>query len=210
MENLGEGRVFFQLRIPPPSGSVMRTSRGDVYRGTRVFEPYEESLPLQSGWYSFIIDADGHFRVIRGNTKSHASLSPDRRAVAAGRFNVGRMGQVIEVIVRSRDFSCFVKGPSRSVPYIIQSFERHYALRLNPRAIFRFYKDLYESWCVDASGTILSDPREQVLSLEAEGMGESGIVTFTDVACSPFPGPGIMVIRGAGVHRAVARSMSHP
>lgn len=179
MEHLGEGRVFFQLRTPPPSGSVLKTSRGDVSRGTEVFEPYQESLPLQSGWYSFIIDADGHFRVIRGNAKSHASLSPDRRAAAAGRFSVNRMGQVIEVIVRSRDFNCFFKGPNRFVTYITQSFERHYALRLNPRAIFRFYKDMYESWCINASGLLIADPREQLLSLEGEGLGETASVGFT-------------------------------
>ena len=33
--------------------------------------------------------------------------------------------------------------------------------------------------------------------------------TAVDLACSPFPGPGIMGVRGAGVHQAVARTGSH-
>src|SRR5262249_5233348 len=92
MEDQGENRVTCTPRRTLPL--VRKASRGSRLNEVPIFEPYRESLPLQSGFYTYLIDQDGNFRVRRTNTQSHSSMVPGGRAAAAGRFEVNRLGRV--------------------------------------------------------------------------------------------------------------------
>ncbi len=110
--------MTFVLRRPPPEVS-QSFNKGVRLVEIPIFEPFEESLPLQTGWYSFIIDEKGNFRVKRGMTSSHSAMAPDRRAAAAGRFRVNRMGRVVEVVCQSLDFRQYYDAPSnKNVKYL--------------------------------------------------------------------------------------------
>src|SRR4051812_32858224 len=107
MDDRGVCRVTFTLKQPPPA--VYKSRRGSPLKEVPLFEPYEESLPLQSGYYSFVIDNKGNFRVLRGLTSSHAAMVPGRAAAAAGRIQVNRLGRVIEVLCKSSDFNLYFR-----------------------------------------------------------------------------------------------------
>jgi hypothetical protein len=104
MENKGSRRTVFRLSEKPPGTFAFKGNSGGSGTTVPVFEPYEESLPLQSGWYSFVIDKDGDFRVKRGNTSSHGSMVNRQPVVTAGRFRVSLLGRVVEVYCESIDY----------------------------------------------------------------------------------------------------------
>ena len=162
--------MSFSLKQPPPS--VYKSSRGGRSIDVPPFEPYQESLPLQSGYYSFAIDGGGDFRVLRRSTRSHSAMVPGRRAAAAGRIYVNRLGRVIEVVCQSSDFNFYFHGPENSqVRYIIDAFKNHAAFNLNESAIFKFFKSRYESWNVTPDARYVSDPLELLVKLGEEGAG---------------------------------------
>jgi len=169
MRGAGKSRVLFLLRETPP-GVYRAMGRGPTSE-VPVFEPFRESLPLQSGYYSFIIDRNGHFRVKRGNVQSHAAMVKDRRAAAAGRFRVNRLGRVVEVVCQSTDFPLYFGDPSHwSARYVVRSFAKHEAFDLAPGAVFRFYKAQYESWHQSPDGSVIDDPQVRLHELLLEGV----------------------------------------
>lgn len=187
MENKGEGRVLFALRRTPPK--LFKAKRGGILKEVPVFEPFRESLPLQSGFYSFVIDKEGDFRVQRGNTRSHSSMAPGRRAAAAGRFEVNRMGRVIHVVCGSTDFKQYYQSPRDSpVRYVIQCFHDHEAFDLNPGAVFTFHQERFDTWHVTEGDRALADPMEHLRTLRDEGAGEEIARPFADVQVSSFEG----------------------
>lgn len=178
MENLGTRRSTFALLTPPPSVQTAWKRRTGTSQPVEIFEPYEESLPLQSGYYSFVIDEVGHFHVKRGNTTSHAGMVSGRPAAAAGRFRVNRMGRVIEVVCGCRDYGFFFNESRYPLAnYVIQAFGRHPAFALNPCAVFQFSTRLLESTYVTTDGKIiiLEDYQERLKALENEGVGQDVI-----------------------------------
>ncbi len=171
MEDRGEQRVAFQLRTTPPAS--IRARRGGPTKEVPVFEPLRESLPLQSGFYSFVIDGDGHFRVVRGNTRSHSAMVPNRTAAAAGHFEVDRLGRVISVVCQSSDFPQVVRGPAdRLAQYVVRSFRDHEAFFLSDRTVFRFSRGRFDPWHIDAGLAEVVDPEAALLALRAEGAGD--------------------------------------
>jgi hypothetical protein len=95
MKVLGPCRRSFALSGPPPATFKAKTGRSGF---VPVFEPYEEELPLQSGYYTFVIDEHGRFLVLRSNTSSHASFVNGGRVASAGSFRIERMGKLAEVL----------------------------------------------------------------------------------------------------------------
>jgi hypothetical protein len=187
MENRGDGRVVFTLRRLPPR--TRRSTRGGRLAEVPVFEPFQESLPLQSGIYSFLIDKDGHFRVRRGNIQSHSAMVPDRVAAIAGRFQVNRAGRVVEVVCQSTDFWQFIDGPADAlVRYTIESFASNEALNLNPEAVFAFFRRRYDSWHISASGKLVTDPQTHLRLLLEEGVGAEISRPFSLAQAEAFQG----------------------
>lgn len=191
MENLGPRRIVLALTNPPPRVETARRSRRGTSQPVDVFEPYEESLPLQSGYYSFVIDEVGNFHVKRGNTTSHAGMISGRPAAAAGRFRVNRMGRVIEVVCGCGDYGFhFDESRHPLASYVIEAFSRHRAFALNPSAVFKFSKRNFEYEYVATNRDIISleDYDERLKGLENEGVGDDVAVAYDSQDTRRFRG----------------------
>lgn len=169
--------MTFTLLSPAPQ--VKRSSRGLPSEDVPVFEPLQESLPLQSGYYSFVIDAERRFRVKRGSTRSHAAMAPNRLASSAGHFRVNRLGRVVEVVCKSTDFPFFaMSAGSDYVNYVTVAFRLHAAFNLHPRAVFTFSKARFEQWSICADGSLLDDPTTVLKQITDEESDDSDAVVF--------------------------------
>ena len=173
MDLRGISRRRYTPTTPPPQTAKARRNRsapgsqGEV----PVFEPYEETLPLQSGFYSYAIDETGRFRVKWGNTRSHAAMVSGAPLCAAGRFRVNRHGNTVHVVINSTDyaFSC----SKTIVEYIVESFQRHTAFSLSPRAIFQFHTGITDKQFFSTTLDPVSDPHEAIRILDEEGLRET-------------------------------------
>jgi hypothetical protein len=174
MENLGARRVQFALSGQP----VVLFSpkrRKSPHRTEEIppFEPYEENLPLQSGYYTFVIDQKGRFRVKWGNTSSHAAMVGYQKAAAAGHFRISRIGKLAEVRITSYDYGILCRGPNdRILVYAMESFLGHPAFDASEHVIFHFSAKRYEGSTVDRRGELLSaaDITLKLELLENEGL----------------------------------------
>ncbi len=171
LENLGSSRKGFSLTCPPPrvTYAARRGRSGEV---VPPFEPYEENLPLESGFYTFVIDADGRFRVKRGNTSSHSSMVGGEKIGAAGRFRINRAGNVAEIFCGSYDYGLGVRSSGHAtVAYVIDSFVQNHALELSPLAVFQFSVKPGESFFVSIDGQPIADLTQRLKLLDGEGQG---------------------------------------
>jgi len=176
MEDLGAKRVQFALSGPPPALFSLKPRRAarrpDV---TPPFEPYEENLPLQSGYYSFVIDRFGRFRVKWGNTSSHGAMVGYQSVAAAGNFRISRIGKLAEVKFTSYDYGMFFHGPhDRMLSYAVGAFLGHPAFDASEHVIFEFSPRWLETSSVNRRAELLSQEeigrhRER---LESEGLGD--------------------------------------
>jgi hypothetical protein len=158
----------YALSGPPPAS--YKPSRCGEHRAVPVFEPYAENLPLQSGYYSFVIDELGRFHVQWGNTRSHAGMIDGEPAAAAGRFRISRVGKVAEVACDSSDYRInYAAYRSRQALYVIEAFKRHPALDVSPHALFRFRIKRFDRFTVDINFQEIEDESEHLRLLELEG-----------------------------------------
>lgn len=180
MENLGSRRMNLTLSAPPPVVFAPKSFR----RGLEVpvFEPYEENLPLQSGFYTFVIDSRGRFRVQWGNTSSHAVMVGRDSAACAGSFRIGRMGRLAEVFCRSYDYRFrFRDRNGKAVTYAIESFVRHPAFDISEHVVFSFTRGIADVFILDSDGNALTEEQRQTkLAL----MDSEGFRTITYAAFS--------------------------
>jgi hypothetical protein len=174
MENLGEKRVHFALSGQPVVlFSPKRRKSPHRSEQTPPFEPYEENLPLQSGYYTFVIDQKGRFRVKWGNTSSHAAMVGYQKAAAAGHFRISRIGKLAEVRITSYDYGILCPSPNdRVLVYAIESFLGHPAFDASEHVIFHFSAKRYESSTVGRRGELLNaaDIAFKLELLENEGL----------------------------------------
>jgi hypothetical protein len=182
MEDKGLGRIEWRLGVAPPLTYRVTSGRGGGGAETPVFVPYKEILPLQSGYYSYVLDSDGQFRIKRGHTSTHASMVRRGPVAAAGRFRVNRAGRVIEVFCESTDYPLYFKrAADEQVVFIRRTFANHPALNTNPEAVFRFKRFKDAHLVIDASGMPILDVDSRIEALNLEGAGE-------DVAMPSSPG----------------------
>lgn len=178
MEKLGSARKSFSLQRRPSRlfTTAFRTDRGEV----EVFEPYEENLPLESGYYTFVLDEMGRFRVRRGNTSSHASFVRCGPVGGAGHFRINRAGNVAEVFCISLDYRIMVADRHHlTVKFLIAAFCNHHALEVSPLAVFRFRKGPYDSFHVSIEGDPIEELEDRLRRLEVEGQGDEEASPFT-------------------------------
>ena len=171
---------MYSLVRPPAIAFQPRLVHG-MSTEVPIFEPYEENLPLQSGYYSFVIDDLGRLRVKGGNTSSHAAMAGGSRAAAAGSFKMSRQGKLAEVYCRSTDYRFRYSGPNdRAACYVIDYFVEHPAFKLSDHAFFQFYSNYYESIYTDKFRTII--PGESIAErrrlIEIEDVSIGGPDTF--------------------------------
>jgi hypothetical protein len=158
----------YALSGPPPA--TYRPVRSGKHQSVPVFAPYEENLPLQSGYYSFVIDELGRFHIQWGNTRSHAAMIDGQPAAAAGRLRISRAGKVAEVACDSTDYRInYSAYRSRQALYVIEAFKGHPALDVSPHVIFRFRIQRFEKFSVDFNFREIDDESEQLRLLEQEG-----------------------------------------
>lgn len=158
----------YALSGSPPA--AYKPARSGKHQGVPVFAPYEENLPLQSGYYSFVIDEAGRFHVQWGNTRSHAGMVDGQPAAAAGRFRISRAGKVAEVSCDSTDYRInYGAYRSRQARYVLEAFKGHPALDVSPHAIFRFRIQRFERFTVDVDFRDIDDESERLRLLEEEG-----------------------------------------
>jgi hypothetical protein len=161
----------YALSGPPPA--TYRPARSGAHRAVPVFEPYIENLPLQSGYYSFVIDDLGRFHVQWGNTRSHAGMIDAEPAAAAGRFRITRTGKIGEVACDSTDYRInYGAYRSRQARYVVDAFKAHPAFDLSPYAIFRFRIKRFEHFAVALDFRAIEDEAEFLRLLEREGYQE--------------------------------------
>jgi hypothetical protein len=173
MESLGTQRRTFLLKATPPV--VFKSHQRNATKGsiTPIFDPYEENLPLQSGYYSFVIDEQGEFRVKLGNTSSHGAMVGGRRAASAGSFRINRIGRLAEVFCRSNDYRIRYEGPhDRVVNYVRQAFLRHPAFEVSEHVVFQFRRNLADLLYLDHQGKEIdgTEVQRKLKSLELEGI----------------------------------------
>ena len=167
---------------------------------TPPFEPFPENLPLQSGWYAFVIDREGRFRVSRRHATSHASMVRRDEVAAAGRFRVSRMGRVAEVDCGESEYRIrFAKVTEAAVVYTINSFAQHPALNTHPEAVFSFRLTGGDEAILDIQGQPVADKRPKLAIVDAEGIGAEvelvvPAIDFADYRPEPPP-------RRYGMHR---------
>jgi hypothetical protein len=192
MENLGAKRVQFALSGQPlVLFSPKRRKSAHRREETPPFEPYEENLPLQSGYYTFVIDQKGRFRVKWGNTSSHAAMVGYQKAAAAGHFRISRIGKLAEVRITSYDYGILCNGPNdRVLVYAMESFLGHPALDASENVIFHFSAKRFEGSTVDRRGDLLSaaDVALKLELLENEGLDEGASNAFDAAQVERFRG----------------------
>lgn len=167
--------------IERPTRSFRPKSRG---RSAEVplFEPFEENLPLQSGFYSFVIDGAGRLRVRAGNTRSHAGMAGGSKAAAAGSLRISREGKLAEVFCRSTDYRIRYRTPADAAArYVLRYFKQHPAFPLSDHAIFEFSQELARSFHVDVDGREI--PAHEIAErrrwIDEEGITRLAGVGFT-------------------------------
>jgi hypothetical protein len=175
MENLGARRTLFTLSGQPAVTFRPKNRRSAIRSDeTPLFEPYAENLPLQSGFYTFVIDQKGRFRVKWGNTSSHGAMAAYQRVAAAGNFRISRIGKLAVVTFTSYDYGILYDGPNdRALVYAIGAFLGHPAFDASEHVIFHFSVRRYETTSINRSGELLN---AQAISshldlLESEGLG---------------------------------------
>lgn len=168
VKSLGDERPTLALRVPPIQARRPRIWgwKRSSARSVPPFEPYPEQLPLQSGYYSYVIDAEGRFYVKRGNTTSHAGMVGSARAIAGGRFYANRLGRVTEVFCGCRDYGFYSGDELHAVvSYVTRVFEDHPAFNTSPHAVFRFHGKHGDSLDLSTPGKLLS-PEEAAQARE--------------------------------------------
>ncbi len=185
MEILGSTRKTFSLHRRPPKlyTTSFRTDRGEV----ELFEPYEENLPLEAGFYTFVLDERGRFRVKRGNFSSHASFTRCGPIGAAGNLRINRAGNVAEVFCLSLDYQIYVTDQNHpTVGFVIDSFRDHHALEVSPLAIFRFKREKHGSFFVSVEGRRIDELSDRLHLLEVEGQGDEVASPFNPETIDAF------------------------
>jgi hypothetical protein len=176
MESVGDKRVRFHLSGLPPVLFSPKSRKAPRRSGvTPPFEPYAENLPLQSGFYSYVIDSVGRFRVQWGNTSSHGAMVNYERIASAGNFRIGRLGKLAEVRITSYDYGIFCRGPNdRFLAYTISAFVGHPAFDASENVIFHYKDQLYGTESVNRHAEPISGETLQSYldSLESEGLGD--------------------------------------
>jgi hypothetical protein len=190
MKKLGINRRTFTLSGPPP---VLFSLKSDRKRSpgteTPIFEPYEESLPLQSGYYTFVIDYNGNFRVQWGNTSSHAGMVDRQSVGAAGSFRISRIGKLAQVFCRSYDYRIpYRDHKDRIVAYVIDRFTEHPAFDLSEHTLFEFSRAIADTFCLDRNGNPVSldEYQKRIQLLDSEGKGDDVTSHFTDAQIQAF------------------------
>jgi hypothetical protein len=181
VENRGTCRRGFSLTLSPPrlfTAAAKRLRPGEI---VPVFEPYEENLPLESGFYSYVLDGLGRFHVRRGNTSSHSSMVGGADIGAAGRFRINRAGNVAEVLCRSFDYRISIRDETHpTVTFVLGAFANHHALEVSPWAYFQFARSVTDSFYVDVHGRRVADLDERRKQLDGEGL-------YGEIAARPRP-----------------------
>jgi hypothetical protein len=176
MENLGASRMQFALSGEP----IVRFSpkrRRSALRSDEVplFEPYAENLPLQSGYYTFVIDQKGRFRVKWGNTSSHGAMVGYQPVAAAGNLRISRIGKLAQVNIVSYDYGILCSGPNdRALIYAIDAFLGHPAFDASEYVIFQYSARRYESSSVNRRRELLSadNIRNYLELVDSEGLAD--------------------------------------
>jgi hypothetical protein len=177
MEKIGSGRKSFSfIRRPPRLYSTARGGSTEV----EVFEPYDENLPLEAGYYTFVLDENGKFRIKRGNFSSHATFVKGAAIGAAGQFRINRAGNVAEIFCRSVDYwlNNFHKE-TPSIDYVISSFSNHHALELSPLAIFHFKSGRFDTFQLSINKEPIPNLDERLSILDSEGQGTVVVATYS-------------------------------
>jgi hypothetical protein len=183
----GIQRVAYAPSSRPPRVVHPRKKRApSQIKEVPVFEPFEEILPLQSGFYTYLIDEDGLFRLIRGNTRSHAAMVSGRPACSAGRIRVSREGKTVHVVCWSTDYR-FSHELTRFA-YVIDAFKNHPAFALSDQAIFQFHTGPTEKTYWSTSVSPIDDPTEPFRRLDEEGLSEQVSIRFTPDQIARFLG----------------------
>ena len=170
MINEGQCRKVFSLSCQPPR--IYQPKRSKKREIVPVFEPYQEALPLEAGYYTFVIDNLGRFRVERGNTSSHAGMVGGGSVGAAGHFVITRAGKVGRVVCKSYDFGlAFSSENNSTVRFVLNAFARHQAFEVSPFAIFQFSKWPSGTFYLSPEGALVEDQADRVRLMEAEGQG---------------------------------------
>jgi hypothetical protein len=176
MENLGAKRLQFSLSgAPTVTFACKRRRAPHGSEETPLFEPYAENLPLQSGYYTFVIDQKGRFRVKWGNTSSHGAMVGYQRVAAAGNFRISRIGRLARVEFISYDYGIMYQGPDdRALVYAIEAFLEHPALDASEHVFFRYSVRRYESYHVNRRRERLNgeDTQRHQERLESEGLDD--------------------------------------
>lgn len=140
-----------------------------------VFQPYPEQLPLEAGYYAFVLDRKGSFRVDRGLVSSHAAMVQQESVGAAGFFRITRVGKVGEVQCRSIDYGLWADGPRHPlVRFVIDAFQNHQAFDISPHAVFEFTRARLERFYVGPNGLPLENVADRQKLLDSEGQGTDG------------------------------------
>ncbi len=183
----GGPRKIFSLSGPPPKVyKAKRQAKRDI---VKIFEIYQEQLPLESGYYTYVLDFRGRFRIERGNTRSHAGMVGGEPVGAAGNFWITRAGKVGRVACLSRDYHFYIQSERNpTVQFVIDSFRRHQALELSPYAVFTFSRGIADSFKVSAEGKVIVDDSEYQRLLDEEGQGTALESNFTPAQIEAFRG----------------------
>ena len=185
VKNQGSSRRGMSLTSRPPRiyAAVGRKGSGNV----PIFEPFEENLPLEAGWYSYVIDEEGRFRVKRGHHSSHSTMVDGGGVGAAGLFRINRAGNVAEVACRSYDYRINIPSSEHAiVGYLRAAFANHHALEVSPWVIFQFARGMADSFYVDIKGQPLTSLAEHRARLDEEGQGSEAASAFPRVAVERF------------------------
>ncbi len=173
MKNEGLYRKTFFLSGPPPKTYSCKTKY--KHGVVNLFEPYQEALPLEAGYYSFVIDERGRFRVNRGNTSSHGGFVGGRSVGAAGHFEVTRAGKVGRVVCISSDYWMrFADERNVTVRYVVTAFQHHHAFEVSRHAYFTFSRGIADNFHVSRDGHLVLDMAERrgLLAEEEQGTEE--------------------------------------
>jgi len=178
-------RKIFSLSGPPPKLYVAKRQKKRAV--VPIFEPYHEALPLESGFYTYVLDSRGRLRVERGNTSSHAGMVGGEPVGAAGNFWISRAGKLGRVACVSHNYGFFIPHERHpTVQYVIDSFCRHQAFDVSPYAVFTFSRGIADSFRVSIDGNLLVDDAEHQRLLEEEGQGESLAPGFSAAQLEAF------------------------
>lgn len=177
----GGFKKAYTLSPVPPKIFVAHPARGKPRKAlVGLFEPLPEALPLEAGYYTYVIDAESRWHVERGNHSSHAGMVGREPIGAAGYFVITRAGKVGEVRCGSRDYGIIFADSSRpTLKWLIDAFHRMQAFEVSPYAYFRFPLMDYKTLLVRADYEIIEDHSELDDLLAREGQGTDGLYRFS-------------------------------